>query len=140
VVLSRDGGALKQMLTPFKLGVGGVIGSGKQYLSWIELDDLVRVIKFALTTAGISGPVNGVSPNPATNREFTKAMGRVVGRPTIFPLPGFAAKLAFGEMADEMLLGGVKVEPRVLKDARFEFEYPQLEAALRHAVGERSRA
>jgi uncharacterized protein (TIGR01777 family) len=134
VVLSREGGAIKQMLTPFKLGLGGVIGSGEQYLSWIALDDVVRVIKFILSAAAISGPVNAVTPRPVTNREFTKTLGRVVGRPTIFPMPAFAARLAFGEMADEMLLGGVLVEPRVLKNARFEFEHPDLEPALRHVL------
>jgi uncharacterized protein (TIGR01777 family) len=134
VVLSRDGGAVAQMLTPFKLGVGGVIGSGEQYISWIVIDDLVRVIKFALSAAAICGPVNAVAPQPVTNREFTKTLGRVLGRPTFLPMPASAARLAFGEMADEMLLGGAKVEPRVLVNDRFEFEYPELEAALRHVL------
>src|SRR6185369_8661383 len=118
----------------FRLGIGGVIGSGNQYMSWIELDDLVRVIQFALAAAAINGPVNAVAPTPVTNREFTKTLGRVLHRPTIFPMPAFAARAAFGEMADEMLLSGVRVEPRALNSARFEFHYPQLEEALRHAV------
>lgn len=135
VVLSPKGGALAQMLTPFKLGVGGVIGSGRQVLSWISLDDLVSTIRFSLKTAALAGPVNAVAPQPVTNRDFTKTLGKVLGRPTIFPMPAFAARLAFGEMADEMLLGGVRVEPRALRGAGFEFEYPELEAALRHLLG-----
>ena len=91
-----------------------------------------RVIQFALTAAALSGPVNAVAPHPVTNREFTKTLGRVLGRPTIFPMPAFAARLAFGEMADEMLLGGARVEPRASPHAGFEFTYPQLEPALRH--------
>ena len=83
-------------------------------MSWIALDDLVRAIQFALSAAALAGPVNAVAPEPVTNREFTKTLGRVLGRPTIFPMPAFAARLAFGEMADEMLLGGVRVEPRAL--------------------------
>ena len=135
VVLSPDGGALAKMLTPFKLGVGGVLGSGRQYLSWIALDDVVRAIQFALAAAAICGPVNAVTPQPVTNREFTKTLGQVLGRPTIFPLPAFAARLVFGEMADEMLLGGVRVEPQALRSAGFEFRYPELEPALRSMVG-----
>jgi uncharacterized protein (TIGR01777 family) len=134
VVLSSKGGALAQMLTPFRLGVGGVIGSGQQYISWIALDDLVCVIQFALHAAALCGPVNAVAPQPVTNRELTKTLGRVLGRPTIFPMPAAAARLAFGEMADEMLLGGARVEPHVLSTAGFEFQYPQLEPALRHAL------
>lgn len=130
VVLSPDGGALAKMLTPFKLGLGGVIGSGRQYLSWITLDDTVRVIQFSLGAAAVWGPVNAVAPQPVTNREFTKTLGRVLGRPTIFPMPAFAARLAFGEMADEMLLSGVRVEPQALRSAGFEFRHPELEPAL----------
>ena len=134
VVLSPNGGALKSMLTPFRLGLGGVIGSGRQYLSWIALDDLVSAILFALQHNQVKGPVNAVAPQPATNCEFTKSLGKVLGRPTIFPMPAFAARLVFGEMADEMLLSGAKVEPRVLSEASFEFQYPQLEGALRHVL------
>ncbi len=134
VVLSRQGGALAKMLTPFKLGLGGVIGSGQQFLSWISHDDVVSAIQFALTAAALSGPVNAVAPQPVTNREFTKTLGRVLGRPTFFPMPAFAARLAFGEMADEMLLSGVRVEPGALSSAGFAFQHPQLEPALRHAI------
>jgi uncharacterized protein len=133
-VLSAEGGALAKMLPPFRAGLGGVVGSGKQYLSWIALDDLAAVIQFALKTAQLSGPVNAVTPGAVTNFEFTKTLGKVLGRPTIFPMPAFAARLAFGEMADEMLLGGVRVEPRALTAAGFEFAYPQLEPALRHLL------
>jgi uncharacterized protein (TIGR01777 family) len=134
VVLSRNGGALSSMLLPFRLGLGGVIGRGRQYLSWIELDDLVRVIQFTLAAAALSGPVNAVAPDPVTNREFTKTLGRVLGRPTVVPMPAVAARLAFGKMADEMLLSGVRVSPRALTAAAFRFQFPQLEPALRHAL------
>ena len=122
------------MLTPFKLGLGGVIGCGRQYFSWIALDDLVCAIVFALENDSLVGPVNAVAPGAVTNREFTKTLGRVLGRPTIFPMPAFAARLAFGEMADEMLLGGVRVAPHELTAASFEFAYPELEPALRHLL------
>lgn len=133
-VLSKKGGGLAKMLTPFRLGGGGVMGSGNQYMSWIELNDLVRAIQFALSAAALNGPVNAVTPNPVTNREFTHTLGSVLHRPTIFPMPAFAAKLAFGEMADEILLGGARIEPRALTTARFDFHYPELDPALRHAL------
>ena len=133
-VLSSTGGALAKMLPPFKLGLGGVIGSGRQYFSWIALDDLVSAIVFALETESLVGPVNAVAPESVTNREFTKTLGRVLSRPTIFPMPAFAARLAFGEMADEMLLGGVRVAPHELTATGFEFAYPHLEPALRHLL------
>lgn len=134
-VLSPKGGALAKMLPPFKLGLGGVIGSGRQYFSWIALDDLVSAIVFALETESLVGPVNAVAPGAVTNRQFTKTLGRVLGRPTIFPMPAFAARLAFGEMADEMLLGGVRVAPHELTAANFQFALPTLEPALRHLLG-----
>ena len=133
-VLSKEGGGLAKMLTPFRLGLGGVIGTGGQYMSWIALDDLVRVIQFTLSAAALAGPVNAVAPTPVTNREFTKTLGHVLHRPTLFPMPAFAAKLVFGEMADDMLLGGARVEPRALRNARFDFRHPQLDAALRHIL------
>jgi uncharacterized protein len=133
-VLSKDGGGLATMLTPFRLGAGGIIGSGQQYISWIALDDLVRAIQFTLAAAALVGPVNAVAPNPVTNREFTKTLGSALHRPTILPMPAFAAKLAFGEMADDMLLGSIRVEPRALQNARFGFQYPDLDSALRHIL------
>lgn len=134
VVLSPEGGALKTMLTPFKLGAGGVMGSGRQYLSWIALDDVVAAIQFVLANNSVSGPVNLVSPHPVTNREFTKALGRVLHRPAVFPMPAFAARLAFGEMADELLLSSTRVSPKILLDKGFEFRFPELEKALRHLL------
>jgi uncharacterized protein len=133
-VLSPRGGALAKMLTPFKLGLGGVVGSGRQYFSWIALDDLVSAIIFALETESLIGPVNAVAPGAVTNREFTKTLGRVLARPTLFPMPAFAARLAFGEMADEMLLAGARVAPHELTAAHFKFAYPELEPALRHLL------
>jgi uncharacterized protein (TIGR01777 family) len=134
VVLSKDGGALEKMLTPFKLGVGGVVGSGKQWMSWIALDDLINVIHFALENAELKGAVNTVAPNPVTNGEFTKTFGKVINRPTILPIPAFAVKLLFGEMGETLLLQGQRLIPKKLQDAGFEFEFPNLEDALRHVL------
>jgi uncharacterized protein (TIGR01777 family) len=134
LVLSRKGGALKKMLTPFRLGVGGILGNGRQYLSWLTLDELVRVIQFALNASALCGPVNAVAPQSVTNREFTKTLGRVLRRPTVIPMPAFMPRLAFGEMADELLLASARVEPRALSAAGFEFAHPQLEPALRHVL------
>lgn len=134
VILSTAGGALAKMLTPFKMGGGGVLGSGKQYMSWITIDDVVNAIQFALTTESLSGPVNVVAPNPVTNREFTKTLGKVLGRPTIVPMPAFAARLAFGEMADALLLASTRVVPTRLTDSGFKFEYADLETGLRHVL------
>jgi uncharacterized protein (TIGR01777 family) len=134
VILSADGGALKKMLTPFKLGVGGKVGSGEQYMSWVALDDAVSVIIFALLTENMRGPVNVVAPEPVRNVEYTKALGHAVSRPTIFAVPSFAARLAFGEMADALLLSSARVEPLRLKEAGFQFQYPKLDDALRHLL------
>ena len=133
IVLSRKGGALGRMLTPFRLGVGGRIGSGKQWWSWIAIDDLLGAIRFALE-GDLEGPVNIVSPNPVTNEQFTKALGKALGRPTVFPLPAFAARAMFGEMADEALLTGQRALPARLLDAGFEFDYPELGGALGRAL------
>jgi hypothetical protein len=134
VVLSTAGGALAKMLTPFKLGVGGVIGSGQQYMSCIALDDLVGAIAHTLATPPLAGPVNGVCPHPVTNREFTKTLGNVLGRPTVVPMPAFAARLALGEMADELLLASARVEPEKLLQSTYQFRYPTVESALRHVL------
>jgi len=133
-VLSPAGGALGKMLTPFRMGVGGVIGSGEQYMSWVAIDDLIGIIQHGLARDGLRGPVNAVSPNSVTNREFTKTLGKVLGRPTIFPLPEFAARLAFGEMADALLLSSTRVEPQRLLASGYTFLYPTLEGALRHLL------
>ena len=135
VVLSSDGGALPKMLTPFRLGLGGRIGSGRQYWSWIGLADLVRIIQFALQTPLLSDPVNAVAPQPVTNLEFTKTLGRVLHRPTIFPLPAFIARLMLGEMANELLLASQRVVPNKLRNQHFEFQHSDLESALRAALG-----
>lgn len=135
VVLSAAGGALKQMLLPFKFGLGGVVGSGNQFMSWIALDDLVRAIAFVVGNANLSGPVNLTSPEPVTNRQFTKTLGNVLSRPTLLPLPGFAARAAFGEMADALLLASTRVDAAVLRACGFEFQWNALEPALRHILG-----
>ncbi len=132
VILSPRGGALAKMLTPFRLGVGGRIGSGRQWMSWIALDDAVGSIYHAMCTERLGGPVNAVSPNPVTNLEFTKTLGKILWRPTIFPMPGFMARLAFGEMANELLLASTRVVPRTLLDSKYGFIYGDLESALRH--------
>ena len=134
VVLSAEGGALAQMLTPFKLGIGGQLGSGAHYMSWLALDDAVGMIEHALADENLSGPVNAVAPQPVTNREFTKTIGRVLGRPTLLPMPAFALRLALGEMADALLLSSARVEPQRLAAAGYQFKYPQLEGALRHVL------
>ena len=134
-ILARDGGMLSKLLTPFKMGMGGKVGSGKQHISWIALDDAVSAINLAIDRQTIHGPLNVVSPNPVTNEEFTKTLGHVLNRPTALAMPAFAARLAFGEMADEMLLASQKVMPKKLTSAGFQFQYPQLEAAMRKYVG-----
>jgi uncharacterized protein (TIGR01777 family) len=135
VILSAKGGALAKMLTPFRMGVGGRIGSGRQWMSWIAIDDAAGAIIHALTTETLRGPVNGVAPGAVTNQEFTKTVGKVLSRPTIFPMPGFAARLAFGEMADELLLAGMRVLPKALTHSGYHFLYGDLESALRHLLG-----
>jgi uncharacterized protein (TIGR01777 family) len=135
VVLSPVGGALKKMLLPFRLGVGGRLGSGQQYMSWIVLDDVLAIILRALTDDAFAGPVNAVSPNPVTNLVFTKTLGRVLMRPTIFPVPEFALQAAFGEMAEETLLASNRAQPAKLQAAGFAFSHPDLEGALRHVLG-----
>jgi uncharacterized protein (TIGR01777 family) len=134
VVLSSKDGALARMLPFYRKGLGGVIGSGRQVISWIALDDLVSAIQFSLTRSSLAGPVNAVGPEPVTNREFTRTLGLVLKRPTAFWMPAFIARLAFGEMADEVLLGGARVEPKALMEAGFSFACPRLEPALRHVL------
>lgn len=134
IILDAHGGALAQMLTPFRMGVGGRVGDGKQWMSWIALDDVVAGLKSLLIDETTHGPVNFVAPNPVTNAEFTRTLGRVLSRPTFFPVPAFGARLAFGEMADALLLSSQRVEPKVLNDKRFTFQWPTLEPALRHLL------
>ncbi|MDX6403903.1 MAG: uncharacterized protein QOH70_1358 [Blastocatellia bacterium] len=134
-ILARDGGMLAKLLTPFKMGMGGKVGSGKQYISWVAIDDVINAIKLALKDETIRGPLNIVSPHPVTNEEFTKTLGHVLSRPTALAMPAFAVRLAFGEMADEMLLTSQRVIPKKLNDAGLQFEYPELEGALRKHLG-----
>jgi len=139
VILSPAGGALAKMLLPFKMAAGGVMGSGKQYMSWIALDDMVGVIHHALVTESLRGPVNGVAPYPVTNYQFTKTLGRVLGRPTIIPMPAFAARLAFGEMAGETILASARVDPAKLRQSGYAFRHPELEGALRHLLAKNQK-
>ena len=135
VVLSSAGGALATMLLPFRLGVGGVLGAGTQYLGWIAIDDAIGIVLRALADERLHGPVNAVAPNPVTNREYTTTLGGVLGRPTLLGVPAFAARLAFGETADALLLASTRVVPRVLTDAGHPFRFPALAPALRHLLG-----
>lgn len=134
IILDAKGGALAKMLPPFRMGVGGKIGSGEQWMSWIALDDVIGGIKFALANASIKGPVNFVAPAPVTNAVFTKTLGKILSRPTIFPIPAFGVRLLFGEMADALLLGSQRVEAAVLQNSGYLFKYPVLEGALAHTL------
>ena len=131
VVLSKQGGALQAMLTPFKMCAGGIVGSGRQVWSWISLRDVVRAICHVIQTPTLEGPVNLTAPRASTNAEFTKALGHVLGRPTILPMPAFAARLLLGEMADALLLASSTVLPEKLLDSGYEFQHEDLEATLR---------
>jgi uncharacterized protein (TIGR01777 family) len=135
IVLSPAGGPLAKMLTPFRLGLGGVVGTGKQYMSWIALDDVLGVIQHALSTETLQGPVNVVAPQPVTNQEFTTTLGKVLRRPTKLPLPAFAARLMFGEMADALLLASTRVLPARLVASEYTFRHPALAEALQHLLG-----
>jgi uncharacterized protein (TIGR01777 family) len=134
IVLSPAGGALASMLGPFRFGVGGRLGSGRQFWSWIALSDAVGGILHALGTDSLHGPVNAVAPNPVTNAQFTRTLGRVLRRPTILPAPAFVLRLALGEMAEELLLSSARVEPQRLRASGFQFGYGFLEDALRHML------
>ena len=135
IILSPKGGALAKLLLPFQLGIGGILGDGKQVMSWIALDDVIYALNYLLQDNSICGPVNFTSPEPVTNLEFTKTLGKVLNRPTIFPVPALVAKLAFGEMADALLLSSAKIQPVKLVASRFKYAYPDLESALRHLLG-----
>lgn len=134
VVLSKDGGALGKMLTPFKFGLGGVVGSGRQYMSWIAIDDLIKIFHFALENEQLKGAINATAPNPVTNEEFTKTLGKVLNRPTVLPVPAFGIRLLFGEMGEKLLLEGCRVIPKKLQDSGFVFDFTELEPALRHVI------
>lgn len=133
VVLDKSGGALKQMLPPFYFGAGGPIGSGKQWMSWVDRDDVLRAIEWAIDNSAATGIYNVSAPNPVRNREFARALGRTLHRPAVIPVPGFALRLLFGSgLADEALLGGQRAVPSRLQREGFAFEYPSLESSLLH--------
>lgn len=134
VVIAKDGGALSKMLPPFKMGVGGSLGSGKQYMSWISLEDTAGAILQCIENEKLSGPVNAVAPVPVTNEEMSKTLGKVLGRPSILPAPAFALRLALGEMADELLLSSAKIIPTKLQETKYQFQHPELEQAIRAAL------
>lgn len=140
VVLTPAGGALGTMLLPFKVGIGGRLGSGKQYMSWIDLDDHVALIYHALRTPDLRGPVNATAPHPVTNATFTDVLGRVLNRPTVIPVPGLGVKALFGEMGKALLLDGARVVPAKAQETGFDFRYPALEDSLRHQLGKREEA
>ncbi len=135
VVLSRTGGALDKMLLPFKLGLGGRVGSGRQWWSWIHIADIVGAVEHVLRNESLRGPVNLVAPHPVTNAEFTSTLGRMLHRPTIFPVPAFALRLALGEMADQALLASQRVGPTRLAATGYAFRFPRLDGALRDLLG-----
>ncbi len=137
VVLSTSGGALARMLLPFKLGLAGVIGSGKQYMSWIAMDDLIGIVLHIVNHENLEGPINAVSPHPVTNYAFTKALGKVLKRPTIFPMPAWVARFIMGEMADSLVLSSTRVAPNVLQQSDYTFLYPSIDKALEHLLENR---
>ena len=134
IILDKKGGALAKMLTPFRMGIGGRIGEGKQWMSWIALDDVVSALRFVLNKTELTGPVNFVAPNPVTNEAFTRALGRTLGKPSLIPIPEFGVRLAFGEMADALLLSSQRVEPTKLNNAQFEFRLTTIDEALRRIL------
>ncbi len=135
LVLAARGGAVGQMLLPFKLGAGGRLGSGKQYMSWIDLDDVTGLILHALYDGTLEGPVNATAEHPVTNAVFTSALGRVLGRPTVVPVPAIAVRAAFGELGQEALLWGQRAVPQKAIDAGFEFFHQGVEDSLRFQLG-----
>lgn len=136
LVLARGGGLLKILLLPFQLGLGGPIGSGRSYWSWIALEDLIAAYRFAIARESVSGAINAAAPNPVTNREFARTLGAVLGRLAVLPVPPVALRLVFGrEAADDAMLSGARLQPAKLQAAGFRFQYPELEPALRHELG-----
>jgi len=134
-VIAREGGMIDRILLPFQLGLGGRLGSGEQFLSWIALGDLVRAIEHAIIDESLSGPVNAVAPNPVRNREFTEALGTALDRPTVLPLPAIAVRTLLGEMGEELLLTSKRAVPAKLLQSGFSFRYPTLEEALAAELG-----
>jgi uncharacterized protein (TIGR01777 family) len=134
VVLAKNGGALQAMLTPFRFGLGGPVGSGRQFWSWVALEDVVSIFTFALNNDGLSGPVNAAAPNPARNADFTRELGKTLHRPAFFPLPALVVRTVFGEMGESLLLASARVIPAKLEAAGFRFQFPDLPGALRAAL------
>jgi len=130
-VLDAHDGPLPRMALPFRWGLGGRLGSGRQYMSWVTLEDTIAILCFAMDNEALRGPVNSVAPHPVTNAAFTKSLGRALGRPAFLPVPAWAVRLLFGEMADALLFASTRVEPRVLQQAGYTFRHPDLESALR---------
>ncbi len=136
VVLEKVGGALPRMLMPFRFFVGGPLGSGRQYVSWIHRLDVIEMIRWVIETPAVTGPVNATAPHPVTNREFAKAIGRALRRPSFMPAPAFALRLLVGEMADPLLLTGQRAIPAVAQAHGYHFRYPEIDIALRGIFGE----
>lgn len=134
MVLSANGGGLPKMLLPFRMGLGGRIGSGRQWMSWVTIDDVVGAIVFALSNRNLSGPINLTSPAPVTNQEFVKALGKALNRPAVLPLPAFAVRIAMGEMGEELLLSSIRAVPAKLESAGYRFRHPDLATAFRHTL------
>ncbi len=135
MVLARRGGALEPLLAVFRLGLGGKFGNGRQWMSWIALEDALAAIEWALETPALRGPINTVAPGMVRNREFARTLGRVLGRPALFPAPAFAMRVLLGPMADELLLASQRAVPRRLSESGFRFRTPELEATLRRLLG-----
>jgi uncharacterized protein (TIGR01777 family) len=130
IILAREGGALPKMMLPFKFGAGGKLGSGQQWMSWVALEDVVGILRFAIENNSARGPINVVSPKPLQNAEFTKVLARAMNRPAVFPAPAFALRLALGEMADALLLSSQRVQPQLIEKLGYRFLYPNLSSAL----------
>jgi uncharacterized protein (TIGR01777 family) len=139
IIQSLAGGALAKMLTPFQLGAGGIMGHGHQYMSWVTLDDVIGAIHHAIMTATLQGPVNAVAPEPVTNRIFTRTLGQILKRPTLLPMPAAVAHLAFGDMAEALLLSSARVQPVKLQDTGYAFRHRTLEDGLRHVLGRQGK-
>jgi len=138
VILSGTGGALARMLLPFRLGLGGRLGSGRQWMSWLSLPEAIGILRFAIESPRMRGPINAVGPNPVRNAQFTKTLGRALGRPTVLPAPAFTLRALLGEMADALLLSSQHVLPKRLEEVGYRFQHPELEQALRAVLAGKS--
>jgi len=134
IVLGKNGGALSKMLPPFKFGLGGPMGSGKQWMSWIHMEDIIGIIRYAVENESVAGAINGTAPNPVTNKTFSSTLGQVLKRPAFIPMPAFVMKLMMGEMAEELLLSGQRVVPEKIAKAGYQFKYSELKTALKNII------